>query len=126
MDYSAKNMAVRLISKRVLTPVIYLSEYDNGAEFICFCDGSITISELYEAEQELSQALGINAEILDIREFNEPERIDIVSNCELIYSEDKFVELLFQYSMLSDFGETVRRKNSLIERKLENGSYYIQ
>ncbi len=126
MDLKTIDKAVKIISKRVLTPIIYLSEYDGGAEFICFCDGNITIQELYDAEQELSKAIDIHSEILDIREFCESERVEIIDNCKLIYSEDEFIEQLFAGSMLADYRKMLEEKRDMFIRKQDNGSYYLQ
>ena len=126
MKFETVNKAVRLISKRILTPVIYLSEYDGGAEFICFCDGNITMQELYDAEQELSKAIDMHVEILDIREFSESERLEILQDCELVYSENPFIEHLFAKSMMEDFRRILEEKHDMIVRKQDNGSYFLQ
>ncbi len=36
MDYELKNKLVKIISKNILTPVIYMIENDNLLDFICF------------------------------------------------------------------------------------------
>ena len=41
MDYELKNKLVKIISKNILTPVIYMIENDNLLDFICFCDRNI-------------------------------------------------------------------------------------
>ena len=47
MDYELKNKLVKIISKNILTPVIYMIENDNLLDFICFCDRNIkTVREV--------------------------------------------------------------------------------
>ena len=47
MDYELKNKLVKIISKNILTPVIYMIENDNILDFICFCDRNIKMQEIY-------------------------------------------------------------------------------
>ena len=51
MDYELKNKLVKIISKNILTPVIYMIENDNLLDFICFCDRNIKMQEIYKKNQ---------------------------------------------------------------------------
>ena len=75
MDYELKNKLVKIISKNILTPVIYMIENDNLLDFICFCDRNIKMQEIYNVEQQIKEVTNKNVEIIDIREFGESERI---------------------------------------------------
>lgn len=126
MNYEFISKAVRVIKDRVLTPVIYMGEHEDFVEFICFCDRKITMQVLYDTETEVSEILGTAVEILDIRDFSEHERIEIMSQCSLIYSENKFIEKIFETSMIADYQQMINEKSSLLERQRECGTFYIQ
>ena len=57
MDYELKNKLVKIISKNILTPVIYMIENDNLLDFICFCDRNIKMQEIYNVEQQIKEYL---------------------------------------------------------------------
>ena len=85
MDYELKNKLVKIISKNILTPVIYMIENDNLLDFICFCDRNIKMQEIYNVEQQIKEVTSKNVEIIDIREFGESERIEVINQSTLIY-----------------------------------------
>lgn len=126
MDYELINKAVKIIKTRVLTPVIYMSDHDDWVEFICFCDGKITIRDLYETEQEVKAVLDREVEIIDIREFSEAERLEIIEQCELVHSENPFIEKIFASSMLTDYQNLMNEKRDMLNRQKESGTYYVQ
>lgn len=126
MKYELIFKAVEIIKTKVLTPVIYMSEYEDRIEFICFCDGKITIQDLYETEQEIKGILGKDAEIIDIREFSEAERLDIIEQYELVHSENPLIEKIFTASMLTDYQNLMDEKRNLLNRQQECGTYYVQ
>lgn len=126
MKYEKITKAAEIISQRVLTPIIYMSEHDDWVEFICFCDSKITIQELYDTEQILKEMLDKDAELVDIREFTEFERLDIINQYELIYSENPFVEKMFTVSMLTDYRNITDEKRSMLDRQHECGTYFLQ
>ena len=90
--------AVKLFRKRILTPVLYIMEYTDKVEFICFCDKNIKMNVLYSACQDLTDILGIPAEIIDIREFSEADRVEVLKSAMLVFSEDAFIERIFENS----------------------------
>mgnify|MGYP000016621115 FL=1 len=95
MDYELKNKLVKIISKNILTPVIYMIENDNLLDFICFCDRNIKMQEIYNVEQQIKEVTSKNVEIIDIREFGESERIEVINQATLIYSEHPLIEKIF-------------------------------
>ena len=63
MDYELKNKLVKIISKNILTPVIYMIENDNLLDFICFCDRNIKMQEIYNVKQQIKEVTNKNVEI---------------------------------------------------------------
>lgn len=117
---------VSIISKNILTPVIYMIEYDEIVDFICFCDRNITMQEIYDVELKIKEAIGKNAEIIDIREFGESERIEVINQATLIHSEHPLIEKIFAQSMLEDFKIAMDERKDVLERHKESGSCYLQ
>lgn len=126
MEYEIISEAVKIILNHVLTPVIYMFEHDDWIEFVCFCDRKITIGDLYDTEQEVKKIIGKDVEIIDIREFAECERIDIISKYSLIYSADNFVGKIFEAAAAADFQMFIDEKRSVLERHDKCGTYYLQ
>lgn len=126
MKYELAARAAGIIKTKILTPVIYMSDHGDWVEFICFCDGKITMQELYETEREIKELLEIDVEIVDIREFSEAERIEIIESYELVHSENPLIEKIFTASMLTDYQNLINEKRDMLERQRESGSYYMQ
>ena len=118
--------AIHLLREKILTPILYMIEYIDRINFICFCDKNIKMEELYNTSSELTNILGIPAEIMDIREFSEADRLDILKNAKLVYSEDPIIEQIFIASMAEDYRNSVMEKLSMIDRYKQTGSYYLQ
>jgi hypothetical protein len=118
--------AIHLLREKILTPILYMIEYSDRINFICFCDKNIKMEELYNTSSELTNILGIPAEIMDIREFSEADRLDILKNAKLVYSEDPIIEQIFIASMAEDYRNSVMEKLSMIDRYKQTGSYYLQ
>ena len=111
MDFNIVSQLAGLISDNILTPVIYVRETECFTEFICFCDRHITMQEIYDVESKIEDITGKKAEITDIREYGESERIDVINNSSLIYSEHPLIEKVFARSMIDDY------KIAMAERK---------
>ena len=126
MDDKMKNEIVSIFNERILSPVLYMAEYDDVVDLICFCDRNIIIGEMYDTAAALYAATGRHFEIVDIREFDEADRIDIINNAELIYSEDKLIERIFEQSMLEDFEIMMREREEAHIRYEDNSSPYVQ
>ena len=126
MDDRTKSEIVSIFNERILSPVLYMVEYDDIIDLICFCDRNIIIGEIYDTAAALQAATGKQFEIVDIREFDEADRIDIIHNAELIYSEDRLIEKIFEQSMLEDFEIMMREREEAHTRYADNQSPYVQ
>ena len=116
--------AIETILDNVLTPVIYMY-MDEVIEFVCFCDGNIDDEALRKTEEIIYTNYGISAEVLDIREFDEADRCDIVTNAELVYAVDDIVKMLFETAMFADIEAIMEEKRATLKRKDETGTYYL-
>lgn len=116
----------KIISQNILTPVIYMLENDDVVDFICFCDRNITLQEIYNVEQIIKTETGKTAEIIDIREFGESERLEVINHATLIHSEHPMIEKIFTQSMLEDFKIAMEERQDVLERKKETGTCYLQ
>ncbi len=116
--------AVDIILDRILTPVLYMYE-DEVIEFICFPDSNITDEDFAETESALLQNLGITAEIIDIRNFDESDRVEITNTATLLYAEDDLVKIIFETAMNADKERLMLSKHETLLRKNETGTYYI-
>lgn len=115
--------AVEIIQENILTPVIFMYE-DEAVEFICFCEDFIEEDVFYETERILKTDLGINAEIVDICNFDEFERIEILNHSALIFSEGPHFLSAFEEAINEDAAHRVRQNAEIIRRRQETGSYY--
>lgn len=116
----------RIISNNILTPVIYMIENKDTVDFICFCDRNITMQEIYNVEQIIKEETGKRAEIIDIREFGESERLEVINHATLIHSEHPLIESIFTQSMLEDFKIAMDERKGVLERHKECGTCYLQ
>lgn len=114
-----------IILNSILTPVIYMTEFDDVYEFVCFCDRKILMTEIYKTERKLTELLGKTAVILDIRELPEAERIEVVKESQIIYYEDEIIKQLFEVSMFEDFKIFMDKRNSTLERIKNDGTPYL-
>lgn len=126
MDYELKNKLVKIISKNILTPVIYMIENDNLLDFICFCDRNIKMQEIYNVEQQIKEVTNKNVEIIDIREFGESERIEVINQATLIYSEHPLIEKIFAQSMMEILKLLWMKERTVQQRYNECGTCYLQ
>lgn len=116
--------AVGIILDKILTPVIYMYA-DEAIEFICFADGKTEEQAFLDAESALMIDLGINAEIIDIRSFDEADRVEVTQTAELVYAESELIKTLFESAMAADKERLIMRKNEVIDRKSDTGTYYL-
>lgn len=118
--------AIRLFKEKILTPVLYIMEYKEKVEFICFCDKNIKMSVLNSVGEELTEILGKPAEIVDIREFSEADRVEVLKTAEPAFSEDAFIERVFISSIAEDYRMAAAEKNNMLNRYKSSGSCYLQ
>lgn len=124
IDYNTLQDAVNIILDRILTPVLYM--YDEEVlEFICFTDSNISEDEIRSTEESLLKTLGVSAEIIDIRNFDECDRVDITTGAVLVYAEDDIIKTLFEAAMSADRERMLVLKRETLKRKNETGTYYI-
>ncbi len=116
--------AIETILDNILTPVIYMY-MDEVIEFVCFCDANVEEEALRKTEEIIYENYGISSEVLDIREFDESDRCDIVTNAELVYAVDDIVKMLFETAMFADIDSIMEQKRDAIKRKSETGTYYL-
>lgn len=126
MTTETEQKLVKIISSKILTPVIYMLENNNVLDFICFLDRNITTKEIYDAEKAIMEFTGMKAEIIDIREFSETERMDVIQNSKLIHSEHPMVEFIFAQSMAEDYRASMNERKSILDRVKETGTIYLQ
>ena len=126
MTYELIEKTVKIISENVLTPIIYMMENDDFLSFICFCDRHITMQEIYDVEQKIKIETGKDAEIVDIREFGESERLEVINHARLIHSEHPVIENIFAQSMIEDFKIAMEERKDVLSRQREMGTFYLQ
>ncbi len=124
IDETTLNDAVNIILDRILTPVLYMYE-DEALEFICFADINTPEEDFRDTEESLFINLGVKAEIIDIRSFDESDRVEITNTAELLYSENDIVKLLFETAMTADKERMMNFKRDTLKRRNETGTYYI-
>jgi hypothetical protein len=126
MEHNLIEKMAQIISQNILTPIIYMIEHEDIIDFICFCDRHITTQEIYNVEQLIKEETGKDAEIIDIREFGESERIEVINNATLIHSEHPMIETIFTQSMMEDFQLAMDERKDVLDRKKETGTCYLQ
>lgn len=126
MTEELKKQAVKIINEHILTPVIYMLEEGQCAEFVCFCDMNIDAEEFARAEERLFELFGADTAVFDIREYCEADRMEIIENGELIYTASPIFEKLFAMSMAEDFHRSLVERSELLKRYDTSGSVYLQ
>ena len=126
IEFNKLLQAVRMIENSIITPVIYLNETEFKAEFICFSSEEVTEDDLFRVGESVSRILEKPAEVVDIMEYNANDRMDIITNAELVYSDDPIVEQMFTMSMAEEHRRLYEQKQNILRRKNESGSYYLQ
>ena len=126
MDFNIIAEAVRIIEDSVLTPVIYMAETDFKAEFICFCGAALSEEEAFGVGDKLTRLLDKPTELVDISEYNENDRLEIIQTAELVYSEDPLIEQMFTLGMAEEYRRVQEQKKSMLRRMSEIGTYYLQ
>ena len=124
IDNDTLQEVVNIILDRILTPVLYMYA-DEVLEFICFADNNISDEEFRATEEALLFNLGITAEIIDIRSFDENDRVEITNTATLLYAEDDIFKMLFEAAMSADKERMLGFKRETLTRKNETGTYYI-
>ncbi len=126
MNTELEKKIIDIISGNILTPIIYMIEQEEILDFICFCDRNITIQEIYDVEKKIRTETGKKVEIVDIREFGAAERLEVLSNARLIYTEHPIIEKIFVQSMSDDLKNAMEKRQDVLDRYRESGCVYLQ
>lgn len=124
-DIKLLNEAIDIISTGVLTPIIYMINIEENICFVCFCDNSTPCESIAATEKKLSELLKIDAVIMDIREFSEIERMEIVQKAEMIYCADKNMQKLFELNLVHDFQKNYEAVTGLVDRVNNCDTIYL-
>lgn len=124
MNPELEKKIIDIISGNILTPIIYMIEQEEILDFICFCDRNITIQEIYDVEKKIRTETGKKVEIVDIREFGAAERLEVLSNARLIYTEHPIIEKIFVQSMSDDL-KNAMEKGRMYLTDTESQAAYI-
>ena len=116
--------AVDIILERILTPIVYVYA-EEVYEFIVFSDTNTSEDVFRLTEEMIYFNLGINVEILDLRDFDENDRAAIASYAHVAYAENEFMQALFQTAINADSERVSELKRLAIKRKNDTGTYYI-
>lgn len=116
--------AVEIITEKILTPVLYMYE-EEVTEFICFSDSNTSQEDFDDAERAVFDVLGLQCEIVDIREFPETDRLEISNTARAVYTADPLVQMLFESAMYADVQRVIDENHSMIQRKADTQSYYL-
>jgi len=117
--------AIDIISESVLTPVIYLINTDDNVCFVCFLNRDTAYEQVVAAEKRLTKLFNLNAVIMDIREFAECDRIDILEKADMIYCADSNLKHLFEMSLLNDCKRVFEEKSGIVDRTKSCDSMYL-
>lgn len=116
--------AVDIILENILTPIIYMY-LDEVVEFIVFCDYDTPAEVFRRTEEIIYFNLGLNVEIIELREFDEGDRVDIAESAYIVYAENESMPMLFETAMTADVEMMQLWKKELLKRKTDTGTYYI-
>lgn len=116
--------AVDIILENILTPIIYMY-VDEVVEFIVFCDSETPTDVFRRTEELIFFNLGLRVEIIELREFDESDRVDIAESAYIAYAENDFMPTLFETAMTTDIEAIRLMKRELIKRKTDTGTYYM-
>lgn len=126
MNTELKTKATDIITENILTPVLYLLEDDYQYEFVCFCDNNMDFEVIARTETELNALLQKNTVVIDIREYCEADRVEIIREAELIYTANPMFERIFEMSMAEDYRRAAIEKTELLKRYENSGTVYLQ
>ncbi len=124
-DSKTINQAVEIISENMVTPVIYKIDTEEHICFVCFLNGKTPYEQVVAAEEKLTHLLNFTAVIMDIREFSECDRIDILEKADMIYCADQNIKRLFELSLMNDSKRAYEEKCSIVDRQKNCNSIYI-
>ena len=86
MDYKLTKRISDIITENILTPIIYMLEDEYTVELVCFCDMNIESEIFAETEKKLHELVEKEIVLLDIREYDDVDRMGVIQEGEIIYT----------------------------------------
>ncbi len=126
MNQETINKAVSIITQKLLTPLLYKLEDEVSIRFIGFFDTNMDFSEITATEEAVSAYVDFPLEIIDIREFEVSDILNIIETAELVYSMHPVMENFFGNAIANELEMYKQIKQSYVERKNTTGTLYIQ
>ena len=126
MNQKSVDKAVNIITQKLLTPLLYKLEDEISIRFIGFFDTNMDIGEITATEEAVSAYVDFPLEIIDIREFEISDILNIIETAELVYSMNPVMESFFGSAIANELEMYKQVKQSYVERKNTTGTLYIQ
>ena len=126
MNQKSVDKAVSIITQKLLTPLLYKIEDEISIRFIGFFDTNMDFSEITATEEAVSAYVDFPLEIIDIREFEISDILNIIETAELVYSMNPVMESFFGSAIANELEMYKQVKQSYVERKNTTGTLYIQ
>ena len=126
MNQKSVDKAVSIITQKLLTPLLYKLEDEVSIRFIGFFDTNMDFSEITATEEAVSAYVDFPLEIIDIREFEISDILNIIETAELVYSMNPVMESFFGSAIANELEMYKQVKQSYVERKNITGTLYIQ
>ena len=126
MNQKSVDKAVSIITQKLLTPLLYKLEDEVSIRFIGFFDTNMDFSEITATEEAVSAYVDFPLEIIDIREFEISDILNIIETAELVYSMNPVMESFFGSAIANELEMYKQVKQSYVERKNTTGTLYIQ
>ncbi|MCX7714990.1 MAG: hypothetical protein N2171_04615 [Clostridia bacterium] len=118
--------AVCAISEKTFAQLIYMLEYEEGVNLIFVSNNLFDEKTIKNIEIEASGILECEVEVLDMREFDEADRIEIIRRANLIYCKNTLEKKIFEMETVAAYRELVEQRKSFMERKQECATFYLQ
>lgn len=127
MEIGTQSAVIRMITDELLTPVIYMDETDDAVEFIgFFYDKQHEEEFAYKMRNRIEELCGKRVVLSDLKEYNATDRIDILSQTELIYSADPSMEKMVSMCVMEDYEKFEDEKTAALDRQSRLGVPYLQ
>lgn len=118
--------AAKIIAKNVFAMLIYAVEHDNRVDFVYFADNTPDEDIINAAQESALKLLGCDVGILDIRDFTEFDRIQLIQKGVPIYSISPVLPQLAENKAIETMKTIVYEKSRMCKMKKECGSFFYQ
>lgn len=115
-----------LIKERLDLPLIYLFEHNNRSDFIYVVEKELNNKIVTETEIEITELINHTISLIDIREFDTLDRMNIMKNSTMIYCKNPQVKNFMESAANVDVENLIKKRNTLINRKKECGVFFLQ